>query len=130
MAQGCALEGLEDAAQGAAKARAAGKEVVVAPKDHRLAQDLYRQILEEAAQIRLGVGSNVGREPVAKETGQVVDERYVPKMVPATPVDAMRFEGVPAVGTEQDQPTQGAKHPHHFQHCFSIVCHVLNHLVR
>lgn len=50
-------------------------------------------------------------------------------MVLAAPVDAVRLEGVAAIGAEDDRPTSGPEHPRHFPDRRPVVMDVLNNLV-
>ncbi len=75
------------------------------------------QAFKKELQVVARVDAHMGCQPVAHLSGQVVDKRYVAEVVLPTPVDAVGFERIAAVGGKNHHSTAWFKNARHLAHC-------------
>ena len=84
--------------------RATLDDVVIAGKDLGVRDHAHRQSLEQRPQLLPRVRADVRRELVPQRIRQPVDQRDIPKVIHASPVDSVRLKQPQPVRDKDDQP--------------------------
>ena len=95
-----------------------------------MVNDPHRLFLYETAQAAFGIGTYMGCQLVPPDVRQIVDQGRVAEVIVTLPIVAVRFEGIPAIGTENDRAAAGLQYANHFVHRHKVIVDMLDHFVR